>query len=505
MAESGPSGHLLKFVNAIADAVYEVYPEIKVETLSYAEYFEVPTDDTVPAHNVVIRLASSDMDIMHSLDHINNRKPDARLKAWGELLQPGQLLYWDYGMMTNDIVGTMPNFFRFAEDYQKLYENNGCGVFLENGGMNRMEMWDARAWIAAKIIEDPYQDIYEVAKVFTNGYYGKAAGQDIYNYMVFMEQGAASYTEHIRYGSNTLNAPWMSAVDVMKANGYFDAAVKKTKADPSITEEERQLYLNRINAARTALDRTILNKFETYAYEIADAGGSFGMTRQEVGRRLVAGMQWLDSLAAGEDLSGVQDLSRRGSYDGSAKNIISQYLSYKGELAGDGTMWWPELPEQVLIDYPDLSPLHIHDLPAAAFSYDSAYATKVVNGASFDGGSAVMVDQAKAIAAGLSAGKVKFSTTNPLNINLSKPLYMNDPLMADGQYHLYKLEDVTVYGDSIWQIEILGAITVQTKNLKQLKNKPADVYLSMKIEGDPAAGTAKIYIDRLVVVEDCTD
>ena len=56
------------------------YPEMKVETLAYWQYFEVPTDDTVPDENVVIRLASSDIDIMHDLNHPNNVKAKAHLE-----------------------------------------------------------------------------------------------------------------------------------------------------------------------------------------------------------------------------------------------------------------------------------------------------------------------------------------------------------------------------------------------------------------------------------------
>ena len=98
-AASGESGHLLKFINQIAAAIYEVYPEITVETLAYWHYFETPLDDTVPAHNVVIRLANSDLDLMHDLDHPNNAQVKERIKKWAAITQPGQLWLWDYGIV----------------------------------------------------------------------------------------------------------------------------------------------------------------------------------------------------------------------------------------------------------------------------------------------------------------------------------------------------------------------------------------------------------------------
>ncbi len=506
-AVSGESGHLFKFVNKIAAEVAKVYPDIKVETLAYAQYLELPLDDTVPADNVVIRLAPNDMDIMHSLDHPNNAKGKARMEAWAELLQPGQLIYWDYGMLTQRFNGTMPNFFRFANDYQTLYEAGGSGVFLENGSLNCAEMWDARAWIAAKIIENPYQDVYEVAKDFATGYYGPAGGMDVYNYMVLAEQAAADYNKVTKFGNLTIDAQWMTAAEALQANQYFEDAVAKTKADTSITEAERQVYLDRINVARNALDRTILYNFERFATESAANGIYFNLSKAETGRRVVTALDWLDNQTAGEDLSGMQKVKRRGDYNSSAWYLLGRYARYKGETDENGEMFWPEIPQEIFDDYPGLDPAHIYDYPVSALGYTEGVVSKVANAASYPGGSALVWDH-KTLLKSQNGDGFSFSDTKYITSNLEKKLRIGDPLIADGQYHLYRMADISLPYPGRATLSLMNSVSMSLEGLDQFQNnKKADIYFSMKIEGDPSgtdpSNYATVYLDRIILVDTC--
>ena len=233
ISSGGHTGYLLNFVNYVAGEIAKTYPEIMVDVLAFWRYLEVPTNSVVPADNVRVRLANNPVDVMHRLSHSNNPNEYRRVKQWDAITD--DMLYWDYGMMQPVFNGLMPNYFRFADDYQYLYENGFMGIFMENGCLNNTEMGDARIWILSKIMEDPYQDIYAIGKEFCTGYYGAAAGDYVYNYMVFMEQDAASYTGITRYGGYTLDCTWMNSNDITKANGYFDSAVAAVEADSSLS------------------------------------------------------------------------------------------------------------------------------------------------------------------------------------------------------------------------------------------------------------------------------
>ena len=55
--EGSPSGPLLRFVNAVADAVKDEYPHAAIDTLAY-QYTHKPPRLTKPRPNVIIRLCS---------------------------------------------------------------------------------------------------------------------------------------------------------------------------------------------------------------------------------------------------------------------------------------------------------------------------------------------------------------------------------------------------------------------------------------------------------------
>ena len=87
---------LLRFVNAVAAAVRETYPEAKIETLAYQRSQTPPTGIT-PESNVVIRLCAIRTCALHALDDkscASNRTFAADLAAWSALTE--NLYVWDY-------------------------------------------------------------------------------------------------------------------------------------------------------------------------------------------------------------------------------------------------------------------------------------------------------------------------------------------------------------------------------------------------------------------------
>ena len=513
-AASGPSGRLLKFVNAVAEVVETVYPEIKVETLAYDDYFELPLDGTKPRHNVVIRLASSDVDIVHDMDHPNNAKVKKRLYEWGDLLDDGQLMYWDYGIVLGDY-GVLPNMFKFGRDYRQVYENGGVGVFTEFQRSCTVDFWDMKHWILTKVIEDPYQDEKELAMTFLNGYYGEAAAEPLLNYLYFMEDAAADHYEIITFSDKLMEAPWLSAEDILKGDAYFEEAIAALKADTSLSDADRELFLNRVAAARCGLDRLILTNYTDYVMEMYNAGKNFGLDRQEVGKRMVAGLTWLMAMENEVDYTGIDNWGVRE--DSRGQTVLDNYAKYADEddpMTGEA-IERPAIPEQIYEDHPGISNVHIHDYLADSFFQAGVYVQyphvdKVSHAASW-GGTAVVVDYKElfdwAEYSGGSYTSYLFSETKPLTTNLGS-LYLNRPIIADGEYHLYRIPDHVILSEGKTLVSFFNdVIRFNVKNLEWLADDPVDVYVSMKIEGDPTSATtknpAKLYIERVLIVEPC--
>ncbi len=139
-----------------------------------------------------------------------------------------------------------------------------------------------------------------------------------------------------------------------------------------------------------------------------------------------------------------------------------------------------------------------------------------------------IVDDAKAYnykaAALYAAGRVG-ETNNALNLNgKSLPVNMVDTnnvvtgvsilpsgkLLADGKYHLYKLDDVVPIKKDTYKFLYLFAdwgfqVSTFAKKLAAYKNKEIDIYISMKIAGDFSFADANnlpvYYIDRIIVTD----
>ena len=54
LEEAGRSGYVIKFINKLAREVKKQYPWVKLETLAYLEYIDLPKDGTLADEDVII-------------------------------------------------------------------------------------------------------------------------------------------------------------------------------------------------------------------------------------------------------------------------------------------------------------------------------------------------------------------------------------------------------------------------------------------------------------------
>src|SRR5262249_6914592 len=96
--EGSPVGPYLRFVNAIADAVRDEYPDKVTDTLAY-QFTRRPPKVTRPRPNVIVRLCDIECCFAHPLGaraDIDRRNADfARdLRGWSAVAE--RLYIWDY-------------------------------------------------------------------------------------------------------------------------------------------------------------------------------------------------------------------------------------------------------------------------------------------------------------------------------------------------------------------------------------------------------------------------
>ena len=171
----GHSGIIVWFVNQVADAVKEEFPDKYVGTFAY-QYSRRPPTGIKPRENVVIRLCSIECCFAHPLDAgcPQNESFMSDLRGWASLAP--HLFIWDYIIDYAQYMAPWPNFQVLGPNIRVFGENKAIGVFEEAqyqsaGG----EFDEMKAWTVNQLLWNPEQDVDSLVTIFVNGFYGKAA------------------------------------------------------------------------------------------------------------------------------------------------------------------------------------------------------------------------------------------------------------------------------------------------------------------------------------------
>ncbi len=218
------SGPIVRFVNALAEAVSREYPDKRILTYAY-QYSEPAPAKTAPHPNVRIQLAPISACIGHPAERCprNQKLLMDNLKGWARL---GKRVYL-YGYATNfaHYLYPMPDFYRLAEDIPMLLRFGVTGVYYEGShqgeGGHGAEL---RAWVMAKLMWNPNQNVSRLVDEFFETAYEASAGPmrrvfDLMHQQVrFPPEGRG---QHLWIDQ----APWMPPAAVDQAAGLYAEAL----------------------------------------------------------------------------------------------------------------------------------------------------------------------------------------------------------------------------------------------------------------------------------------
>jgi hypothetical protein len=173
-------GTLLPFVNAIADAIKDEFPDVAVDTLAY-QYTRQAPKDIVPRDNVLIRLCSIECCFSHPLGECDDsgtswsfsKKQSFRcdLLDWKKICK--RLYVWNYTTNFAYYQAPFPNIRTLVPNIRWMYENNVVGLFDEGCYQTPSgEFGELRAYLHAAAMRDPYIDWKEYYNEFLAAYYG---------------------------------------------------------------------------------------------------------------------------------------------------------------------------------------------------------------------------------------------------------------------------------------------------------------------------------------------
>ncbi len=171
--EGSQAGPLLHFVNHIADAVRDEFPDKIVDTLAY-QYTRKPPKFVKPVSNVCVRLCSIECCFVHPLENCTFNKTFVDdIIGWSKICN--RLHIWDYVINYAHSIQPFPNL-KVLKPNIKFFVNHGVtGIYEESSYFSQgCELSELRTYMLAKLLWDPSYDDNKAIEDFTDAYYGPA-------------------------------------------------------------------------------------------------------------------------------------------------------------------------------------------------------------------------------------------------------------------------------------------------------------------------------------------
>ncbi len=195
--EESESGPVIAFVNQVAEAVEQEFPDKYIGTLAY-QYTRKPCKTLRPRANVVIRLCSIECCFAHDFGSCEeNTSFLADLEGWAEIAP--HLYIWDYVVNFSHYVLPHPNFKVLQSNIRTFRDHKAIGIMEQAAYQSRGgEFAELRAYVLSKLLWDPECDVESVIQDFMFGYYGRS-GQSVRQYFDLLHGRITPETHiHIR-------------------------------------------------------------------------------------------------------------------------------------------------------------------------------------------------------------------------------------------------------------------------------------------------------------------
>lgn len=233
--EGSQAGPVLRLVNAVADEVAKVRPDLLIDTLAY-NYTQAPPKVTRPRPNVRVRLCIFDC-VYHPYETCPANAPFmGKLRGWGEIMKG--VYIWQYTTVFTDYLLPLPSIGKISADIPMYKRNGVTGVFslgshtagsgpAGSGGF----MDGLKAYLLAKLLWDAEADAGEVVRDYLDGYYGKA-GKAVGEFLSLLEERVAPGTIHGWCATQSIDdvAPLMTPEITARSVALFDRAERAAES-----------------------------------------------------------------------------------------------------------------------------------------------------------------------------------------------------------------------------------------------------------------------------------
>ena len=297
--EESHAGALLAFVNAVADAVRDEFPDNRIHTFAYLYSRKAPRF-LRPRENVIVRLCSIECCQSHPMGacrqaiggiDVENNAADAfalsgqaftdDLADWAKIAP--HLYLWDYTTNFSNYLQPFPNWHVMGENL-RLFRRLGVEGVLEQGNYSpgkTSAFAPLRIYLLSRLLWNADADTDELIRTFVQGYYGPEAETGVLQCLSLME-GAASQNHMGIY--DMPDAPYLEEALLIRADAALADALRRT-ADPIRRErlERERLSFEYVQLARLPLDAPGRNeRIDAFAERLSRLGVTELFERREL-------------------------------------------------------------------------------------------------------------------------------------------------------------------------------------------------------------------------------
>jgi len=240
--EESHAGTMIRFVNAVAEAVEKEFPDVIIETLAY-QYTRKPPKKTRLRHNVVPCLCTIECDFAQSIDKSPFRQNISfrdDIRRWAA--QTDQLYVWDYTTDFANYTMPFPNIYALQGNVKFFRDNNVKELFEQGAYQGRHgDFAELKVWLLAKWMWNPELPMKPLLDDFFAGYYGKAAPfvRDYFETIHKMQIARSSSPERpLRIFDSVANSVLTDAF-LDSAASCWQQAIDAVKDDPATSYNVR--------------------------------------------------------------------------------------------------------------------------------------------------------------------------------------------------------------------------------------------------------------------------
>ena len=239
--EGSHAGTMIRFVNAIAEAVEKEFPDAIIETLAY-QYTRKAPKKTKLRHNVVPCLCTIECDFALPIDKSPFRENISFRKDIADWSRLTDFLYiWDYTTDFAHYTMPWPNVYALQGNIQFFRRHNVKALFEQGAYQGRhADFAELKAWLLAKWMWNPDLPMKPLLDDFFAGYYGKGAPfvRDYFEAVHKMQRACSSPDKPLlifdSVGSSVLPDAFLEFAD-----GCWRQAVDAVKDDPATSYNVR--------------------------------------------------------------------------------------------------------------------------------------------------------------------------------------------------------------------------------------------------------------------------